>query len=523
MKSKTYQIIFKEIGNLMILMGFILLTPIGIALIYNEWYSAIGFLLSGLISFIFGLSFRFIFRDSLEIQHIHGYIIAALGWLVMVVLGGLPFFIISHITPASVLQAFIPNGATYSSSLLYFHNPLHCIFESMSAYTTTGLTLTVHEPSVGKTVLFYRSFAQWVGGAGFIVLALAIMKHDSGRSLKLLYKSESTGINLRTKVMDTAKSIWKSYLIITFITIIYLIIGTKFILPDYKFTEIIFDSVNHAMCGLSTGGFSTLDDSIGGYQSAAMEYLYLLPMILGAFSLPFYFRLFYNRKFNELWRDIQTRSLLFCFFFGAIILSLLLLYSHTASNPFREGIYQFISAMSTTGWQTSDIHIWDNRSFLFITFFAMFIGGAWGGTVGGIKIYRAIFLLKGIRWQIKKSFFTHNTIKTLKFDGKVMLPDEANAEIASTAIFSVLFLIIIFASTFICTFFVCEQYSFFDILFESTSAQSTAGLSVGITNPTMHPIVEIIYIIQMWVGRLEIIPVLVLLRSAMLGTNPKTL
>ena len=92
------------------------------------------------------------------------------------------------------MQSFIPAGLDYSSSLLYFHNPLHCLFESKSAYTTTGLTMTVHEPSVGKTILFYRSFAQWIGGAGFIVMALAMVKHGSGRSLKLLYRSESTGI-----------------------------------------------------------------------------------------------------------------------------------------------------------------------------------------------------------------------------------------------------------------------------------------------------------------------------------------
>ncbi|MBV5343465.1 TrkH family potassium uptake protein, partial [bacterium] len=136
-----------------------------------------------------------------------------------------------------------------------------------------------------------RSFAQWIGGAGFIVMALAMIKHGSGRSLKLLYRSESTGINLRTKVMDTARDIWKSYAIITGITVVYLIIGTWIILPDYPLADNIFDAFNHAMAGLSSGGFSTLDDSIAGYQSEAMDYLLLLPMIFGSFSLPFYFRI----------------------------------------------------------------------------------------------------------------------------------------------------------------------------------------------------------------------------------------
>lgn len=521
MKNKSFQIIFKEIGNLTSLLGYILIVPAIVGILYSEWYSVVGFISAAFITFGLGKSVYFVFKEAFEPQYMHGYVIAALAWLIMTAMGGLPLFIISHITPMEVMQSFIPAGFNYSSSLLYFQHPVHCLFESMSAFTTTGLTMAVHEPSVGKTVLFYRSFAQWIGGAGFIVMALALIKQGSGRSLKLLYRSESTGINLRTKVMDTARAIWKSYAIITGITVLYLIAGTWIILPDYPLADNIFDAVNHAMSGLSSGGFSTLDDSIAGYNSETIEYLHLLPMIFGSFSLPFYFRIFYKGRISELWRDVQTRSLLWCFLWGSIALSLLLMYSGAVPEPFREGIFQYISAISTTGWQTSDIHAWDNKSFLFIIFGAMFIGGAWGGTVGGIKIYRAVFIQKGIRWQIKRSFVSSNTIRTLKFDGRTMLPDEINAELASAAIFIILFFLILMGSTFVSTFFIPENFTFFDALFESAAAQSTAGLSVGITEPGMNPIVEIIYIFQMWAGRLEIFPVLALFRFAFLGANPK--
>ncbi len=125
------------------------------------------------------------------------------------------------------MNQFIPHDAAYNfSSLMYFRNPLHCFFESMSAYTTTGLSMAVHEPSVGKGVLFYRSFAQWVGGAGFIVMVLAVFKQTSGKSAMLLYGSESSGEKLRPRVIDTARAIWKVYLILTVFSAIYLIIGT---------------------------------------------------------------------------------------------------------------------------------------------------------------------------------------------------------------------------------------------------------------------------------------------------------
>lgn len=519
--NKSYQIILKEIGNLISLMAIILLVPVIVAVIYQEWYSALAFILAALSSFVLGKTVHLIFRKAIEPQHNHAYVIAALGWLLMTVMGGLPMFFAAYITPQSVMNSFIPEGAGYESSLLYFRNFLHCLFESMSAYTTTGLTMAVHEPSVGKTILFYRCFAQWVGGAGFIMMALAIIKHGSGRSLKLLYRSESTGISLRAKVMDTAKDIWGSYAIITGITIVYLIIGTLIILPNYPLQDNVFDSINHAMAGLSSGGFSNLDNSIADYHSEAMDYLYLLPMIFGSFSLPFYFRIFFRRKLNEIWLDVQTRSLLYCFFFGSLILSLLLAYSGAVKEPFREGIFQYISAISTTGWQTSNIHVWDDKSFLFIIFGAMFIGGAWGGTVGGIKIYRAVFLRKAIKWQINKAFYSENAVRTFRFDGKTMLPDEINRETTNAGLFVLMFLFILIFSTLITTFFIPDNYTFFDALFESTAAQSTAGLSVGITDPSMNPILETIYIIQMWVGRLEIFPVLALFRFAFMGSNPK--
>lgn len=514
-----YKVILKQIGGILILISLINLIPICVGLIYKEWYSILGFFISALVIFSIGIFLYRNYKSSIEPEFNHAMIIAATAWFVCIIMGGLPLFIIAHITPAEILQAYIPLGENYTSSIINFQNPLHCIFESMSAYTTTGLTMGEHEPSLGKTILFYRSLAQWIGGAGFIVLSIAIIKHTPGRSLKFLYKSESTGINLRIRIRDTAKGLWKSYLIITLLTTVYLVIGTYLILPDYPLASNVFDSINHALCGLSSGGFSTLDNSIADYHSAAMEYLYMLPMILGSFSLPFYFRIFYKKAFSEFWHDIQTRALLICFIVGGIGLSLLLLYSKSNLSPFKDGVFQYISAISTTGWQTCDIHSWDNKSILFITFAAMFIGGAWGGTVGGIKIYRAVFIQKGIFWQIKRTFFSPNTILTMRFDGKTLNQNEVNSEIANVASFILLFGFILFSSTFLSLFLIPENYSFFDAIFESCAAQSTAGLSVGITNPSMSPSLEIIYILQMWIGRLEIIPVFALFRAIFKGVS----
>jgi trk system potassium uptake protein TrkH len=271
------------------------------------------------------------------------------------------------------------------------------------------------------------------------------------------------------------------------------------------------------MTGQSTGGFSTLDDSIAEYGSLQMEMLYLLPMILGAFSIPFYYKLIFKRKWDEIWRNIQTRSLIIAYTLGSTILSLLLINANRVPDPIREGIFQFISAMSTTGWQTSNIGSWDWLSIVFIAGTAMFIGGSSGATVGGIKIIRAIIIKKGLAWQINKSFFSEHTIKRIKFNGKSMFPAEINEEFTKAASLAFMFFLLVFASSVLTTMFINGDYNYADALFESASAQGTVGLSSGITDPSMSPIVELVYIFQMWTGRLEIIPVFALIKALFTG------
>jgi trk system potassium uptake protein TrkH len=522
MRSNTFRIVLKQIGNLLILLGFIEIIPVIISVIYAEWYSAGGFLLAGLITSVTGYGFYKVFHNSEEPHYNHFLIIAAAGWLGITLMGGLPFLIIAYITPVDVMNQFIPIEAPYTfSSLIYFRNPLHCFFESMSAYTTTGLTMAVHEPSVGHGVLFYRSFAQWVGGAGFIVMVLAVFKQLSGRSAILLYGSEASGEKLKPRVMETARAIWKVYLYVTVFSAVYLMIGTHFILPDYPLSDTVFDSINHAMTGQSTGGFSTLDDSIAGYNSFYMEMLYLLPMVLGAFSITFYYKIIHNRKFTELWKDIQTRSLIIFFIIGSLVQSVLLIRADIVPSPIREGVFQFISAMSTTGWQTSNIGGWDWASIVFMVSIAMFIGGAAGATVGGIKMIRALIILKGLRWQINKTFLSGNTIKTIKFNGKSLLPEEMNEEFTEAASIAIMFFLLIMGSSLITFIFTGSEFKYADALFESASAQGTVGLSSGITDPAMSPVLELVYVFQMWVGRLEIIPVFALIRAIFLRTSPK--
>lgn len=516
-----YKTFIKQIASLQIILGLVMIVPSVVAIIYQEWYSLAGFLIAGTLTTLLGYLVYRLLKNTEEPKYKHSLAIAATGWLMIMIFGALPYLLIAWITPLAVMQEFVPVGQDYTSSLLNFRNPLHCLFESTSAFTTTGLTMAYHEPSVGKAMLFYRSFSQWVGGAGFIVMSLAVFKSLPGHGAVLLYGSEASGTKLRTNVIQTARAIWKVYFFVTIAMIVYIAIGTHFILPDYPLAENIFDAVNHALTGQSTGGFSVLDDSIAGYESVNMEILFILPMLLGGLSIPFFYRFLFQRKIGELWDDIQTRSIIIASIFGGVVLSLFLMHSEVVDHPFREGVFQFVSALTTTGWQTSDIGAWDDLSVLFIVAAAMIIGGSAGGTVGGIKIIRALLLQKGLRWHINKIFFPKDAVKAVKFNHKLLLPREMNSELARAGIFTFIYILFVFSSTLFTLYFMNGDFTLSDAIFEAASAQGTVGLSSGITDPSMSPILESIYIFQMWAGRIEIIPVLVLLRVLIYGTKPR--
>lgn len=516
-----YKTFIKQVASLQIIVGLVMLVPAIFAIIYQEWYSLAGFLIAGTFTALLGYFVYRLFEKTEEPKEIHSLAIAAIGWLMIMIFGAIPYFIIAHITPLEVMQQFVPIGKEYTSSLLNFRNPLHCLFESTSAFTTTGLTMAYNEPSVGKSILFYRSFSQWVGGAGFIVMALAVFRHLPGQGAMQLYSSESSGTKLRTNVIETARAIWKVYFVVTVSMFFYIAIGTYLILPNYPISENIFDAINHAMTGQSTGGFSTLDDSIAGYQSARMDILFLLPMLLGGLSIPFFYRFIFQRKVSEVWNDIQTRSMIIASIIGGVGLSIFLMNSELVSNPFREGIFQFVSALTTTGWQTSNIGGWDDLSVLFIVAFAMIVGGSAGGTVGGIKIIRALLLQKGLKWHINNLFSSKNTIKSVHFDNRLMLPEEMSSELSKAGVFTLIYILFVFVSALFTVYFMPGEFTLADAIFESASAQGTVGLSSGITIPSMNPILEGVYIVQMWAGRIEIIPVMILLRVLFYGTKPR--
>jgi trk system potassium uptake protein len=480
--------------------------------------SAAGFLAASVTTFGFGAWSWRSFRNAGEPERRHALIIAGAGWLVSSIFGSLPFLFTAYLTPASVAQAFVPAGENYTSSLFHFKNPLHAIFESMSGFTTTGLTMAVHEPSIGRGLLFYRSLAQWIGGVGVIVLSLAIIPRPRSVGGLELYQSETTGMKLRPSIIGTARLIWKIYAALTLLLIVYLFIAMLIIIPDYGIEASAFDAVNHAMAGLSTGGFSPLDNSIAGYGSYALEMVHLLPMLLGVIALPLYYAFLREKHPRVFWRDAQFRAMTVVLVITIPTIILFLAGSPAVADPVREGVFQIVSSVSGTGWQTSDIGEWSSSAVLLIAWGTMIAGGAAGSTSGGVKLIRAYVLIRAISWRIRKVFLPSAAVIPFKVGRKNLSTDAMQREVSDAAVLSVLYLLVLATSIILVAQLAGPEFTLADVIFECVSAQGTVGLSAGITGPSMPVFIEVLFIFQMWVGRLEIFPVIILIRAIVLWT-----
>ena len=529
----------RDVGSLVALqaamMGFSALVAVG----FGERYVAVGFLGAALITAAVGLTARSAFADAPAPRMKHGMLIASSGWFATACFGALPFFLSAHVVPASVMQGYVPAGAAYSSSsLATFTNPLHALFESMSGWTGSGLTMATHEPSLPRAMQWWRSFIQWVGGVGVIVLTVAILARPGSGSYAL-YRSEARSKKIHPSIVSTVQTVWKIVVAYTSLAVVLLFVAIS--RSEYgetiSTTEAAWQALNHAMTGLATGGFSVTDNSIATYGSPLVETVLLPIMILGAIAFPVHYSMLADRDLGELFADLQTRWLFILLVAGSALLAVqnvlsvpvvgsafggdvaVLGLSPAQTDAARDSVFQFVSALSATGFQSAPIGDWGAGA-KFVTAVAMVVGGAAGSTVGGIKIIRAYMVGRGAVWQFTRAFLPPNAIAVARIDGRFLDREEMEREFGEAAIVSLLWIVFLAMGSLVLVNLAGPDFTFADALFEVASAQGNVGLSTGITGPTMSPAAELMFVFNMWIGRLEIIPVLALARSVLYGLGP---
>jgi trk system potassium uptake protein TrkH len=402
----------------------------------------------------------------------------------------------------------------------------------------------VHEPSLPRAIQWWRSFIQWVGGVGVVVLTVSILSRPGSGSYAL-YRSEAREEKIHPSVVSTVRTVWQ--LVLGYTLLSFLLLFGAILASDSGYAaslplwEVAWQALNHAMTGLTTGGFSVTDNSIATYDAPLVEAVLLPIMILGAIAFPVHYVILRHRSVRELVADLQTRWLFLLLAFGVVVLSGQNVLSVSATSeafatqsflPFevptldtihldaiRDSTFQWVSALTCTGFQSAPIGRWVAGAKVMVVG-AMVLGGAAGSTVGGIKLIRGYTIARGIVWQFSRVFLPKNAVVTARIGDRTLDRDAMEREFSEAAIVTLLWLLILATSSLVLVNLAAPEFSYADALFEVASAQGNVGLSSGITGPTMSRAAEGMFILNMWVGRLEIIPVLVFIRAGLYGLDP---
>ncbi len=466
LRKKDFFLIFKNLGIVMMGIGVVMLIPIFVALIYGETAYG-GYLISGILSISVGYIFRRSFPDKANLRLKHGMIIAGFAWLWAALMGSI---CLMYATDVSFLNGY---------------------FESMSAWTGTGLSIYINVETLPQSVLFLRSLEQWVGGLGVVIVVIGVLIRP-GTTASRLYKAEAREEKIKPSITNTVRTIWWIYLFYTVLGIVlYILAGMS-----------LFDAINNCFTNLSTGGMSIKNNNISTYNSTAITLITILLMVIGGTSFLVHYKALTGRVL-DVFRDIQFQAMIIIVTIFSILL--LVISKFTTLNS----VFFVVSALSCTGSNTVPISTmagWTDFSKIVLAV-SMIIGMAAGSTSGALKLIRIVTLVKGIYWEVLKILSPEGSVIPRKIAGKSV----QDAEIKEAGSYTFLYLFLIFISWLV---FMAYGYGGIDSLFEISSAQGNVGLSVGITSPTMPKIPEILLIIGMWVGRIEIIPALVLLKAS---------
>ena len=485
--------VLRNIGGIFIAIGFITLAALVVPLFFKEYFATGPLLITAAIYFVLGAPLYIIFQDAEASNFKTAMVSAALSWFFISLIGAIPFFLIQYNMSTGVNMSF-----------------LSAFFESMSGWTGTGLTMVDNEGLLPYTLQFWRSLIQWVGGVGVIVLTLSILARPGTGSF-VLYQSEARGQKTHPSIISTVRTIWWIFLLYTVIGVIVLM-SLGFIFPSGMDP---WQSLNHCMTGLATGGFSVTDDSIAGFNVISQIALLAL-MVVGSIAFAAHYDLLKGR-IKRFFSDAQFRAMILLIILGVVALTLINLndpnlgYNDNFLLSLKESGFQFVSALTCTGFATVTLGDWTESAKLILSF-AMIIGGAAGSTAGGIKLFRAILLSKGASWRIKRSISTPRRVFVHKFGNKSLSKDDAMDLINEAAIISFIWVILLSVGIIVIGY-IFPHETLGNIIFEVCSAQGNVGLTTGITNIGMSNAAKVMLIFNMWVGRLEIIPIIVLIKS----------
>ena len=397
------KVIFRIVGILLFFEAMFLLCSVPVAMYYSEPVEAILWSVATMVGI--GTILTYICRSAgRDVSRKDGYIIVTLIWIIFSLFGTLPYMLSGCIT-----------------------NFTDAFFETMSGFTTTGASILFDIESLPKSLLFWRSMTHWIGGLGIVFFMVAVFP-IFGFGEMHLFAAESVGpmkTKLHPRISVTARWILTVYIGLTVMaTVAYFICGMGW-----------FDAICHSMSTVSTGGFSTKQDSILAFNSPLIEYVVTLFMFLGGVSLSLQYLLLFKGRLRELFRDTEFRTYLgIVLGFTAMITVGLLLTSDTGfEESFRASIFQVVSLQTTTGFVTANYVMWMPLLWLLLCAL-MFFGACSGSTSGAMKCVRVATLFK-VMWNEFKRIVHPNAVLPVRMARKIVPTSVQSAILAYTVIY----------------------------------------------------------------------------------------
>ena len=460
-----YRTILSYTGLIFLLESAVTLSPLLFLPFFpEEARLAPGFLIPAAVLALIGYTLRRAFRHkTYATLTIHeGGVIVLLSWVAAFLSAAAPFMLIL--------------GFTFTQA----------VFESVSGWTTTGLSVVdvVHAP---KLILLWRSIIQFSGGAGLAILMIASLAGPAGTGFST---AEGRTDQLVPHVRASAK----------LVMVIYTGYALAGILAYCLAGMTLFDSLNHTFTAISTGGFGTHPESIGYWDSFAVEAVSIALMLFGNINFLTAYTLF-NGKFRAFSRNGEIRLMALIIPFSTLVLFLLVtpqLYPHL-DKAFRVALFETVTSLTTTGFSTVSYTNWNSVG-VFVLIVLMLIGGGTGSTAGGIKQFRVYLLNKALVWEIRRAFLPRNTVMenfVWQGESRAYVTD---SQIRQIAVFLFLYLALYTVGTGILAAY---GYSLRDAMFEFASSIGTVGITIGVTMPDSPPGVLWTETMGMFLGRLE--------------------
>ena len=469
------------LGTLLMLFSFAQIFPGFLAYFFEEREFVYNFIVTGFVTFLIGCFLFFLASEKNgDLRTKDGFIITIFFWTVLGFFGSIPFYLAEL------------EGVSYIDSL----------FESISGLTTTGATVLVGLDDMPKSLLFYRQLLQWLGGMGIIVLAVAVLPLLGVGGMQL-YKAETPGplkdSKLTPRITETAKALWFVYLSMTIsCSILYKYFGMSW-----------FDAVCHAFSTISIGGFSTHDDSFAFFSNSGLRWTAIIFMVISGINFALHYLAWTKKRLFHYFYDSEVKLYLSLLTSTALITYLTLYFSENIYDEMLvDSVFQAVSIGTTTGFLTSNYSNWP----LFVPIMlliAAFIGACAGSTGGGIKVIRALILIRQGSSEITKLIHP-NAVVTIKFGRKSLDPRVSESVWGFFAVYVATFLIILM--------FLLSQSNDFLTAFSAVGATlNNLGPGLGTVSENYKEITDgskLALCIAMLLGRLEIFTLLLLFTPA---------